>query len=107
MMQIYSWYIIGTMKITHCISYGLVTTAAVALLFTIPGEKGLIRAYHLKQELKALNAQNASLRQENYILAQEASLLRENLPYIEHIITKEMNLIRPGDTIVVIKKKKN
>lgn len=107
MMQTYSWGIIRTMGIPRLMTIGLVITALLALCVTVPGEKGLVKAYHLKQELKTLAAQNAVLRQENAALAQEAHLLRENLPYLEHVITKEMNLVRPGDTIVVIKKKKN
>jgi len=94
------------MQISRLIMYGLIMVAVLTSLMSIPGEKGLIKAYHLKQELATLNAENAVLRRENEALAQEARLLRENLPYIEHVITKEMNLVRPGDIIVVIKKKK-
>ena len=107
MMQFYYWYIMKTMRLPRFMVCGLVLTAGLALFLTVPGEKGLIRSYHLKQELVTLNVQNTGLRQENNALAQEAHLLRDNLPYIEHVITKEMNLVRPGDIIVVIKKKKN
>jgi cell division protein FtsB len=96
-----------SMQISRLITYGLLMMVALTVFFSVPGEKGLVKAYHLKQELATLNAENVALRQENETLAQEARLLRENLPYIEHVITKEMNLVRPGDTIVVIKKKKN
>lgn len=94
------------MQISRLIMYGLIMVTVLTSLMSIPGEKGLIKAYHLKQELATLNAEKTVLRQENEVLAQEARLLRENLPYIEHVITKEMNLVRPGDIIVVIKKKK-
>jgi len=94
------------MKISRAIAYTSILCLALMLMFTIPGEKGLISAYHLHQELSDLNAQDSALRQENYRLAQEAFLLKENLAYIEHIIIKEMNLVKPEDVIVVFKKKK-
>jgi cell division protein FtsB len=74
------------------------------LVFTVPGEKGLIKAYHLHQEIVNLKKQNASLEKENQILLREAILLKEDRSYIEHTITKEMNLVRPGDTVVIFKK---
>ncbi|MBN1635399.1 MAG: septum formation initiator family protein [Deltaproteobacteria bacterium] len=94
------------MKISRVIAYVSILCIALTLMFTIPGEKGLISVYHLHQELSDLKSQDMALRQENYRLAQEAFLLKENLAYIEHIIIKEMNLVKPEDVIVVFKKKK-
>ncbi len=79
---------------------------ALLLLVTVPGEKGLIRGYQLHQELKDLKEQNSTLREENVSLTQEAYMLRENMAYIEHVIIQEMNLVKPGDLIVVFKKTK-
>ncbi len=79
---------------------------ALLLLVTVPGEKGLIRGYQLHQELKDLKEQNSTLRKENVSLTQEAYMLRENMAYIEHVIIQEMNLVKPGDLIVVFKKTK-
>ena len=76
------------------------------LLFTVPGEKGLIRGYQLYQELSDLQEQNATLGKENVSLTQEAYMLRENMAYIEHVIFQEMNLVKPGDLIIVFKKTK-
>ncbi len=76
------------------------------ILLTVPGEKGLIRGYQLSQELSNLKVQNATLRKENVSLTQEAYMLRENTAYIEHVIIQEMNLVKPGDLIVVFKKTK-
>jgi cell division protein FtsB len=79
---------------------------ALLLLVTVPGEKGLIRGYQLHQELTDLKEQNSTLRKENVSLTQEAYMLRENMAYIEHVIIQEMNLVKPGDLIVVFKKTK-
>ncbi|MFY9399460.1 MAG: septum formation initiator family protein [Desulfomonilia bacterium] len=95
------------MTISRPIVYGLMLTSVLSLFFTVPGDKGLIRSYQLYQELRDIKGQNASLSEKNGALAQEAIMLRENLAYIEHVIIQEMNLVRPGDKIVVFRKAKN
>ncbi|MEA3222396.1 MAG: septum formation initiator family protein [Thermodesulfobacteriota bacterium] len=90
----------------HTAGLGISVFMLLLLVFTIPGEKGLIRTYHLHQELMALKAQNVSLKQEKYLLAQEAFLLKEDRSYIEHTIIKEMNLVKQRDIVVVFKGKK-
>jgi cell division protein FtsB len=97
---------LGTMRLSKAVPYALVMVTLLLLLFTVPGEKGLIRSYQLRRELQDLQGQNASLKKKNQSLAQEALMLRENLAYIEHVIVQEMNLVKPGDIIVVFKKGK-
>jgi len=94
------------MRISRPLVYALILVTVLFLFFTVPGDKGLIRSYQLYQELRDLKAQNASLKSKNEMLAKEALMLKENLAYIEHVIIQEMNLVRPGDTIVVFKKEK-
>lgn len=94
------------MRVTHSLSIGMALLIAMLLVFTLPGEKGIIRGYQLHRELISLKTRNASLDQENSVLAREATMLRDNMAYIEHVIVKELNLVKPGDTIVVFKKKK-
>ncbi len=97
---------LGTMKVSKAFPYALVMVTLLLLLFTVPGEKGLIRSYQLRQELQDLQVHNVALKKKNQTLAQEALMLRENLAYIEHVIVQEMNLVKPGDIIVVFKKGK-
>jgi len=92
--------------IKHILMLGLSMMVVLTLVFTVPGEKGLLQTIKLKKELAVLRTQNLQMKKENQMLAQEAGLLKESLPYIEHVITREMNMVRPGDTIVIIKKKK-
>lgn len=94
------------MSVTHSLSIGMVLVIALLLVFTLPGEKGIIRGYQLHRELISLKTRNAGLEQENSVLAKEATMLRDNMAYIEHVIVKELNMVKPGDTIVVFKKKK-
>jgi cell division protein FtsB len=95
------------MTISRSIACGLILVIALLLVFTLPGEKGLIRGYQLHRELITLKDQNTALEQENTSLAKEATMLKDNLAYIEHVIVKELNMVRPGDTIVVFKRKKS
>jgi cell division protein FtsB len=95
------------MTISRSIACGLILVIALVLVFTLPGEKGLIRGYQLRRELITLKDQNTALEQENTSLAKEATMLKDNLAYIEHVIVKELNMVRPGDTIVVFKRKKS
>lgn len=97
---------ICTMRISQAILYAMALVSILLMLSTVPGEKGLIRSYQLHLELKDLRVQNADLRKKNQVLAQEALMLRDNLAYIEHVIIQEMNLVKPGDMIVVFKKAK-
>ncbi len=97
---------ICTMRISRAILYAMTLVSILLVLFTVPGEKGLIRSYQLHQELEDLQVQNSDIRKKNQVLAQEALMLRENLAYIEHVIIQEMNLVKPGDMIVVFKKAK-
>ncbi len=94
------------MTVSRSITSGLILVIALLLVFTLPGEKGLIRGYQLHRELIDLKNQNATLEQENTTLTREATMLKDNRSYIEHVIVKELNLVRPGDTIVVFKRKK-
>lgn len=95
-----------TMRVSRSITCGLILIIALTFVFTLPGEKGLIRGYQLYRELQDLRNQNTSLDQENTSLMHEATLLRENLAYIEHVIIQELNMVRPEDIIVVFKRKK-
>jgi len=94
------------MNISRSIVLGFIAVLTLLVIFTVPGEKGLIRGYQLHQEFLNLKENNASLQKENVALTQEVYMLRENMAYIEHVIIQEMNLVKPGDLIVVFKKTK-
>jgi len=94
------------MNISRSIVLGFIAVLALLVIVTVPGEKGLIRGYQLHQEFLNLKENNASLQEDNVALTQEVYMLRENMAYIEHVIIQEMNLVKPGDLIVVFKKTK-
>jgi len=94
------------MSQSRVIGFALIIMSLLIILFTVPGEKGLISSYHLHHQLLALKERNASLQQENYTLTQKALLLKKDKGYLEHIIMKEMNLVKPRDTVIIFKEKK-
>jgi len=101
------WDIQETMRTTHALILGAILVFALLLVFTLPGERGVIRGYQLHKDLTTLKSTNEHLERENAALAKEATMLRDNMAYIEHVIVRELNMVRPGDTIVVFKRKKN
>jgi cell division protein FtsB len=95
------------MRTAHALILASIVGLALLLVFTLPGEHGIIRGYQLHRELESLRHTNEDLERENTVLEKEATMLRDNMAYIEHTIVKELNMVRPGDTIVVFKRKKN
>ncbi len=94
------------MNISRVIGIGIIIIILLFTLFTVPGEKGLVSTYHLHQQLVRLEKKNILLQQENEKLAMKASLLKKDKPYIEHTIIKELNMVRPGDIVIIFKKRK-
>ena len=94
------------MDISRVIGIGIITIILLFMVFTVPGEKGLVNTYHLRQQLLKLKEKNMLLQEENERLAIKASLLKKDKPYIEHTIMKELNMVRPGDIVIIFKQRK-
>ena len=94
------------MDISRVIGIGIITIILLFMVFTVPGEKGLVNTYHLHQQLLKLQEKNMLLQEENERLAIKASLLKKDMPYIEHTIMKELNMVRPGDIVIIFKQRK-
>ena len=86
---------------------GLVLVAILTLGLTLPGDKGLINVCRMHHEMSIMASKNADLKSQNSQLAKKAQLLRSNNTYIEHVIIKEMNMVRPSDIVIILKSKKN
>ncbi len=94
------------MDISRVIGIGIITIILLFMVFTVPGEKGLVNTYHLHQQLLKLQEKNMLLQEENERLAIKASLLKKDKPYIEHTIMKELNMVRPGEIVIIFKQRK-
>src|SRR5512147_67150 len=69
------------------------------LFFTIFGERGLLRIYHLKQEKQETQQRLEELKAENEKLKREIEALKTDRRYLESIARKDFGLVRPNETI--------
>ncbi len=78
----------------------------IGCLFAIDalvGDKGLLAGIRARQQYRALEASVASARAENARLIEEARRLREDPATIEEVARRDLGLIRPGETLFIIK----
>lgn len=76
------------------------------LYFTIFGERGLLRIYHLTQEKKEIEKRVTALQSENDQLKREIEALKTDRRYIESIARKDFGLVRKNEIIYQFPNKK-
>ena len=81
----------------------LIFITSVAVVDAIVGEKGLFATMRARREYTALAARLDDLRAENARLRDAARSLREDPETIEELARRELGLIRPGETLFIIK----
>ena len=81
----------------------LLFVAAVIVVDSLVGERGLLAMLRARKEYDALAATIARTRAENNRLRDEARRLREDPAAIEELARRELGLIRPGETVFIIK----
>jgi cell division protein FtsB len=69
------------------------------LFFTIFGERGLLRIYHLNQEKQETRKRLEELKVENEKLKREIEALKTDRRYLESIARKDFGLVRQNETI--------
>ncbi len=69
------------------------------LYFTIFGERGLLRIYHLTQEKKQIEERVTALKAENDQLKREIEALKTDRRYLESIARKDFGLVRKNEII--------
>ena len=69
------------------------------LSFTIFGERGLLRIYHLNQEKDDILARATQLKAENDQLKREIEALKTDRRYIESLARKDFGLVRKNEII--------
>ena len=69
------------------------------LFFTIFGERGLLRIYHLNQEKQETKKRLEELKAENEKLKREIEALKTDRRYLESIARKDFGLVRQNETI--------
>jgi cell division protein FtsB len=69
------------------------------LFFTIFGERGLLRIYHMNQEKQETKKRLEELKAENEKLKREIEALKTDRRYLESIARKDFGLVRQNETI--------
>lgn len=69
------------------------------LYFTIFGERGLLRIYHLNKEKREVQLRLESLRGENLKLVREVDALKNDRRYLESIARRDFGMVRKNEII--------
>ena len=88
---------------SRVVRLALIVVAAVVLVDALVGEKGLMATIRARREYTELSAQISRTRAENARLRETARSLREDPNAIEELARRELGLIRPGETLFIIK----
>ena len=69
------------------------------LLFTVFGERGVLRIYRMTQEKEDIQKKAIQIKTENEQLKREIEALKSDRRYLESIARKEFGLVRPNEII--------
>lgn len=69
------------------------------LFFTVFGDRGLLRIYHLSKEKKEIQGNLETLKSENEKLKREIEALRTDRRYLESIARRDFGLVRQNEVI--------
>lgn len=75
-----------------CVALGLAAASALS-------PNGFRKAWHFGEELARLDAENASLAQENARLRREVTNLASSPAYLERVARDELGLVKPGEML--------
>ena len=69
------------------------------LFFTVFGERGLLRIYHLNKDRHELQKKAEGLKSENERLKREIEALKGDRRFLESIARRDFGLVRPNEVI--------
>jgi len=81
----------------------LLFIASVIVADGLVGDRGLLAMLRARQEYDTLATAIARLRADNARLREQARRLREDPAAIEEVARRELGLIKPGETVFIIK----
>jgi cell division protein FtsB len=77
------------------------------LYFTIFGERGLLRIYHLNREKQDVQQRLEALKGENSKLVREVDALKNDRRYLESIARRDFGMVRKNEIIYQFPQKSN
>lgn len=69
------------------------------LYFTVFGERGLLRIYHLNKEKQEVQSRLEALKGENLKLIREVDALKNDRRYLESIARRDFGMVRKNEII--------
>jgi cell division protein FtsB len=75
------------------------------LYFTIFGERGLLRIYHLNKEKQDVQSRLEAIKGENLKLVREVDALKNDRRYLESIARRDFGMVRKNEIIYQFQQK--
>ena len=85
------------------LSYGLFAFSFVLVVNAVVGENGYLATLRARQEYDSVTTALTRLQNENQRLREESDRLRTDLNALEEAARRELGLLRPGETLVIVK----
>ena len=76
-----------------------ILAVAFILFFTIFGERGLLRIYHLNKEKQEVQLRMDVIKGDNLKLVREVDALKNDRRYLESIARKDFGMVRKNEII--------
>src|SRR5262245_14088696 len=84
------------------LAYGLFIFSLILMVNALVGENGYLATLRARRERDALMQTLNKLQQENHRLMEEANRLKNDPAALEEAARRDLGLMRPGETLVVI-----
>jgi cell division protein FtsB len=85
------------------IRYALLFVSAVFMINALVGDNGLLATLKARRQVETVQRQVNALREENQHLKSDMNRLKSDPSAIEEQARRDLGLIRPGETLVIVK----
>ena len=85
------------------ISYALLAVSAAFMINALVGDNGFLATIKARREYAAQQRELNAVREENQRMVDEMNRLKFDPTAIEEAARKDLGLIRPGETLVIVK----
>jgi cell division protein FtsB len=85
------------------VTYGLLAVAVVLMVNALVGENGYLAGLRARHEYDDAMAALVELRLQNQDLKEQARRLRDDPAAVEEAARRHLDLLRPGETLVIVK----
>ena len=85
------------------LSYALFAGALVLMVNALVGQNGYLAGLRARREYEAVMADLLKVQLENQQLREQARRLKDDPTAIEDAARRELGLIRPGETLVIVR----